>query len=151
MNHRSQYVPHGIRLTISIAPVTHFSRAAFAASAPPSGGNRPLASLVLLEPVVETTGATKGLPTFSRVPDDDPRQDELRRLTDNEAARFIRRLVAATWKKSPPTEDQGGPVLTIVLKKGGNHASTGYRLRFEEKIETFARAPYVLLEMNANG
>jgi len=120
-----------------------------AAARAPAPARAEEVQVLFLEPVDDAGPA--GLPLLRALPDRDPRLAECRRLLDNEAARFIRRLIAAAERKADPTLPANAPppALPIVLKKGGNHARTGYRLALRGKVVERPRAPYVLLECTA--
>lgn len=102
-----------------------------------------LVPLTLTEPVQDKSQ----LPLLAVLDEKDPRQAEAVKLADNEAARFIRRLLARVSAKSKRPLQNG---LVIALEKGGNHAVVGHRLKRGSAVEALPEQSHVLLELHPN-
>jgi hypothetical protein len=109
---------------------------ACAAQAAPRG----LVPLLFAEPKGDAK-AGAGLPLVAPLAAKDARVREATKLADNEAARFIRKVIARVAGGRLPDG------LTVVLKPGGNHAKVGYTLERGGKTDARASEPFVLLEL----
>lgn len=121
----------------NVALATLVTLGACAAVAAP----RPLVPVVFAEPKAGARGDPGG-PVLVALPAKDARTREAVKLVDNEAARFIRRLIAKVDAGTKRLPDG----LTIVFRPGGNHARTGYRLEGAKRVDR-AGEPFVELEL----
>lgn len=121
----------------SVAPL---ARAQSASSSPD------LVPLVWLERAKDAPAGK--LPAF-RPLEDQARIDEANRLADNEAARFVRQLVARAWRMAGGySAAEPVPALPIALEPGGNYARQGLRvLRAGTYVEQ-PDVPYMLLALD---
>jgi hypothetical protein len=117
--------------------------AATAQTTPPSAE---LVPVVWLERVADAPAGK--LPAFRAI-EDQARIAQANKLTDNEAARFARQLIARSWRLSGGySSAETVPPLPIVLQPGGNYARQGLRiLRGGDYVE-LADMPYLLLDLN---
>jgi hypothetical protein len=93
----------------------------------------------------------RDLPVYRSLQASDPRIDQANRMVDNEAARFIRTLIAAAWRETPAyANHQPLPALPIVFQPGGNNARSGFYLAEGDQTREFLDTPYVLLDFDAN-
>lgn len=113
------------------------------------GEPAPLLPVQLLEDVPGKGAGKSGLPLLRLLPPSDPRVAQAERLLDNEAARFVLRLLHRI--RAEVAEGADLPALPIVLRPGGNHARTGYRLATGRAAPLeFPERPYVALELRAD-
>jgi hypothetical protein len=101
-----------------------------------------------LEPVAGAT--SRDMPTYRAIPASDPRTAQAERMIDNEAARFVRRVIAAAHRIATPGADKPLPPLPIVFQRGGNNARTGFYLAEGESVRAYPGTPYVLLDFDAD-
>lgn len=112
---------------------------------PGSTGGVPLPVVFL-----EETGSSPGpgsLPEYRRIPPGDPRAQEAREHLANEAADFLRHLLARLPGTIPQSRElsEAGSELFIALRKGGNYARLGLVLSEGETRRELPRQPYVVL------
>ena len=79
----------------------------------------------------------------------DPRVPQAVRMIDNEAARFIRTVIAAAWRGTPDHRTGPLPPLPILFQPGGNNARQGFQL-VEDGTVTRSDLPYVVLDFDAD-
>lgn len=118
--------------------------AADASRLPPLQTDADLSPVEWLEP---SDAPARDLPVFRRLAPSDPRVAEAVRLIDNEAARFVRRLIASAQRLAAP--DRPLRALPIVLQPGANHTRTGFYLADGAAMISFSDTPYVMLDLNA--
>jgi hypothetical protein len=88
------------------------------------------------------------LPAFRPI-EDQARVAQANRLADNEAANFVRQLIARAWRMSGGySATEPVPALPIALEPGGNYARQGLRvLRAGTYVEQ-SDMPYMLLALD---
>lgn len=159
-------MPQSTRLVLAL--VTAFALGSLPAPTRASGTARPpsqtrpgpdtaiLAPVLWLEPAPAAGGPTEKTPAGEASPflrplaDVDPRRIECERLVDNEAARLTRTLVAHAWKTFGLPHTWPSGALPILLKPGGNHAATGFRLLAPDgRTEVHEDVPFIILDLDA--
>lgn len=88
-------------------------------------------------------------PKVMALAETDPRVPQAARMIDNEAARFIRTVIAAAWRRTAEHRTGPLPPLPILFQPGGNHARQGFQL-IEDGKTTRSDLPYVVLDFDAD-
>jgi hypothetical protein len=124
----------------------------FACTAVPLGaarGGPDPADLVPIVWVERVKDAPQGkLPAFRPI-EDPARLEQAGRMADNDAARFVRHLIARSWRMTggySPAEPL--PALPIALEPGGNYARQGLRLLRDGAWVERPDLPYMLLALD---
>jgi hypothetical protein len=105
-----------------------------------------LVPIVWLERVVDAPAGK--LPAF-RVIEDAARVAQADKLSDNEAARFVRQLIARAWRmRAGSSSAEAAPPLPVVLQPGGNYARQGLRILRDGAYVEQPDVPYLLLDLN---
>jgi hypothetical protein len=107
------------------------------------------ADLVPIVWVERVKDAPQGkLPAFREI-DDPARIDQASRMADNEAARFVRHLIARAWRLTGGySAAEPLPALPIALETGGNYARQGLRLLRDGVYVERPDLPYMLLALD---
>lgn len=123
-------------ISVLTAPLTMAQSAA-----PPE-----LVPIVWLERAADAPAAK--LPAF-RVIEDAARVAQANALSDNEAARFVRHLIARAWRmRGGYSSAEAVPALPVVLQPGGNYARHGLRVLRDGSVVEQPDMPYLLLDLN---